>query len=138
MTNLVVPLTILALLGGSVVYGDAKLKDKHASVETTQSKQSFASVQNEWLFSNDTTQDICLITKTHRISSTTYLLDIDPTCEGVLTGSHEINVWQQDKQGNVSLSDEQGNTIAEFNYESKHGLTTMEDAKLKLYLTPNG
>jgi len=136
MANVAGPITILALLGGSLLYGEVELRKQQNPVQTVSVSQNSDQATRVWLFSNDTNQDVCLITKTRDITASTFLIEVEPTCEGVFYASRELRVWNEDVQGNVRLSDEQGKTIVEFSAESEYGLSTIGDRTEIFYLTP--
>ncbi|MEE9314242.1 MAG: hypothetical protein V3V02_06310 [Rhizobiaceae bacterium] len=134
MANLFVPITCLALLGGSLVYGDAKLENAKPHTEATVVEAQFAKT---WLLTNDVTHDVCIVTKMRNVTINTSSVEIDPTCDGVIAASSYISVWQQDDKGNVTLGDDQGNAIVEFTFDEALGLISAKGSQEKLSLTPN-
>ncbi len=137
MANVLGPITILALLGGSLLYGENELRKQQSPVQPISAEQNSDQSARVWLFSNDTNHDICLITKTRHIRGSTYQIEVEPTCEGVFAASDELKVWNEDEQGNVRLINERGNTIVEFIAGSEYGLSTTGGRPEIFYLTPS-
>ena len=135
MANLLFPAaSCTALLAGAAVALSPPLDENlhDASVEFRPTHK-----QRVWLLSAKGQDNVCLITRRRKVSNTTSTLDVDLSCPEVFRDSELIVVWQQDKQGNVTLADRQGNAILEFADNGQGALQSISGEPGKFVLSPN-
>ena len=134
MASALFPITGLAAIGAAIAFGMAQQPAPiHEPVEISASAPQRA---NTWMIENANGDDVCLITKTQRVSLSTMKIDVDPTCSNLIAGGSDIQVWQEDEQGNVYLGDERGDIIAEFSPAVDEKLSLPIWKQGKLTLTP--
>ena len=135
MANLVFMLSSLTIVGTAIAVSGA--------LAPTQTPKTFGSVvqrpntSNVWMLTNRKTDDVCIIYRTKKIASTTYLLDVDPACDRVFDGSDYASHWQEADNGHVTLSGANGYVFAEFSQNTNGELTTINPDANDILLTPN-
>lgn len=133
MSNLLAPMAALVALSGGIVYGMVQtpepIEKPVANFKLPDHKSS-----QIWALSSQDSDEICIITKTDRISLGTTIIDVDPTCAELTASLLDIEAWQQDRQGNVSLVNDQGISIYQFTVsETQTGsLKSTEQQNLEL------
>ena len=136
MAHFFFPITCMAALGAGLIYGKINQPPKPTAEPAAWSINDSHKDARVWILSNKRTSETCLVFKTRQVSGTTVALNVDQRCDNVFAGSELISVWQEDREGNVSLGDEQGNAIAEFAYSTETGLISISAEPGSLTLSP--
>ncbi len=94
-------------------------------------------VATEWLLVNKEEDAVCLVSKAQRLTASTSLINADATCTSVFPDIDLVSVWQQDKEGYLTLADEHGIGIAEFSWDRQKGFTSISGEPGKYSLRPS-
>lgn len=114
MANPFLPLSLSAALVTGVGYGMVKMPDTSRSKTVAYDVEAQKASAIQWLVRNAATDDICLIEKTSQITATTATIDVDIACDSVMPDAMQVSVWQQDEAGNVTLGNDQGMPVVQF------------------------
>ena len=128
---------VSAMAAGGIVFVSGS-PDHSISVEND-IVQDAALVQeaHSWLLTNLGNNEICLMERSKRVSGSTHVLELDPTCSEVLPAAEELAVWQQADSDNVVLANQTGKAVLEFEWNDEEGWISIADEPGRYQLSPN-
>jgi len=138
MANFVMPVAFLTTLSvGVAVLWDVPHEQEPEGASFPTLAKTISPPRKSWMLTSASSHENCLLVQINNAVSKVPELKKNDRCRHVFRDSELVKFWEQDGEGNVLLTDAEGNAIVEFSRDEDGRLISTSGEPGALSLTPH-